>query len=83
MAETAVHWNVDKKHRCPKCHAIIAHVVRYPSSWRVYRCCRCGTRFARWPRLAPLLPVTDCDSDEHDAPSPVSAATGEKEERNG
>jgi hypothetical protein len=76
MAETAVRWNVDKKHRCPKCHAIVIHHGP-PSRWRVYRCCRCGARFARWPRLAPLLPVTDCDSDEHAAPSPVSAATGE------
>jgi hypothetical protein len=51
----AVFWNDDKKHRCPACHAVTVDLER-PRSWRVYTCCRCGTRFTRWPRLARLLP---------------------------
>lgn len=59
-------WNVDKRHRCPKCHAIVVHYATV-SSWRAYVCCRCVTRFARWPRLAWLLPTRPCDSEEHAA----------------
>lgn len=72
----AIRWNVDKPHRCPACHAVVVH-ERRPSRWRLYQCCRCGCRFARHPWLAPLLPLTECDSDEH-APSPVSAPEGDR-----
>jgi hypothetical protein len=48
-------WNADKKHRCPRCHAVTIDVGP-PRSWRVYRCCRCATLFTRWPLLAWLLP---------------------------
>ncbi|MGW1998426.1 hypothetical protein [Embleya sp. NPDC001921] len=48
-------WNADKPHRCPDCHAIAVSGHR-ASPWRVYTCCRCGTRFARRPWLARLLP---------------------------
>lgn len=47
-------WNVSKPHRCPECHAIAVDMER-PSRWRVYTCCQCNTRFARWPRLARVL----------------------------
>ncbi|PRX91930.1 hypothetical protein [Allonocardiopsis opalescens] len=48
-------WDLDKPHRCPRCWACA--VVGRPRfrSLRVYTCCRCGTRFARWPRLARVL----------------------------
>ena len=48
-------WNWDKPHRCPECHTIVtdggARDLR--DTWNaLYECCRCGTLFARWPRLA-------------------------------
>ncbi len=49
-----VKWNEDKPHRCLGCHAV-AVSSEDPSSWAVYTCCRCGTRFARWPSLWRLL----------------------------
>lgn len=58
-------WNADKPHRCPGCHAIA--VSTRPPTWRhVYTCCRCATRFARWPKLARLLPGAGhtCDCPE-------------------
>lgn len=47
--------DIDKPHRCPTCWAVAVEgePVRW---WRVYRCCRCNSRFARWPWLAPVLP---------------------------
>ncbi|MFD0902380.1 hypothetical protein [Actinomadura sediminis] len=52
-------WNSDKPHRCPECHAIVDSDK--PPTWRAaYECCACGVRFARWPRLAALLPVRTC-----------------------
>lgn len=57
-------WNPDKPHRCPACHAI-AVSGQAPRSWRVYTCCRCGTRFTRWPRLARLLVDAGVSCGEH------------------
>lgn len=59
-----VRWNTDKKHRCPSCHAVTVDDQR--PSWReTYDCCRCGTRFARWPVLSPLLPDRGVVCTEH------------------
>lgn len=68
-------WNWDKPHRCPTCHAI--HYSDDPMMWqRVYRCCRCSTLFARWPRVALWMwafgrqPVHQCvDHDQEEAKS--------------
>ena len=49
-----VPWNRDKPHRCPECHAVAIGMER-PSRRKVYTCCQCGVRFARWPRLAAVL----------------------------
>ena len=57
-------WNTDKKHRCPSCHAVTVDDRR--PSWReTYDCCRCGTRFTRWPVLALLLPDRGVVCTEH------------------
>jgi hypothetical protein len=51
-------WNGDKPHRCPRCHAI---PDTGDPTWRALAvCCRCGTRYTRWPILTPLLPVRRC-----------------------
>jgi DNA-directed RNA polymerase subunit RPC12/RpoP len=60
-------WNEDKRHRCPRCHAVTIDTGP-PRPWVVYSCCRCGTRFARWPRLGWLLPdarayCSECEAD--------------------
>lgn len=62
MSKPAVRrWNVDKPHRCPKCHAIPEQDGKTDrSSWRVYRCCTCGTLFTRWPKIAWFLKIVDC-----------------------
>ena len=52
--ENPLRWNEDKKHRCPRCHAVAVDTER-PRSWRVYTCCRCAARFTRWPVLARFL----------------------------
>jgi len=57
-------WNFDKPHRCPDCHAIAIDLER-PKPWRIYTCCRCGTRFTRWPHLAWLLPSAGIRCSEH------------------
>lgn len=57
-------WNADKPHRCPACHAVTVTAER-PRPWRVYTCCRCGARFAGWPRLAPLLSRAGVRCAEH------------------
>ncbi|WP_327066813.1 hypothetical protein [Kitasatospora sp. NBC_01302] len=57
-------WNPDKPHRCPNCHAI-AISGHKSSSWRVYTCCRCATRFTRRPWLARLLPDAGVRCGEH------------------
>lgn len=69
-------WNTDKPHRCPQCHTVVVNGtlshLRRPrflstysaSSWAVYECCRCKTRFTRWPWLAVLLPVRGCNAEE-------------------
>lgn len=57
-------WNTDKPHRCPACHAV-AVSSESPRSTRVYTCCRCGTRFTRWPRLARLLSDAGICCGEH------------------
>lgn len=56
-------WNSDKKHRCPWCHAVT--MQQPPSSLAVYQCCRCGTRFTRWPAVAWLLPDKGVVCPEH------------------
>jgi hypothetical protein len=53
-----VRWDDDKPHRCPYCNT--APDVGPPTSLAVYECCRCSTRYARWPRLAWLLPIRRC-----------------------
>lgn len=72
-------WNADKPHRCPGCHAVAVDLER-PSSLRVYTCCRCGSRFARWPRLARLLPDVGIRCSEH-APAPSPGRTTADEPR--
>lgn len=66
-----VRWNIDKPHRCPECHSV-AVAGDTPKSWRVYACCRCSTRFTRWPRIAWLLPFRadscDCNTVWEDDP---------------
>jgi len=57
-------WNYDKKHRCPSCHAVAIDMER-PSKWKVYECCRCHARFARFPRLARVLPFAGVMCSEH------------------
>ncbi|MFB8122058.1 hypothetical protein ACFVG1_12795 [Streptomyces bacillaris] len=64
---TAVRWNVGKPHRCPECHAV-AIDMEAPKSWRIYTCCRCATRFTRWPTLAFVLPHTGVRCTEHHTP---------------
>lgn len=56
-------YNYDKPHRCPECHAITD--PRRLCKWFVVTCCRCGTRFTRWTRLAWLLPRLGVVCDEH------------------
>ncbi|MBO2461648.1 hypothetical protein [Actinomadura violacea] len=56
---TVRRWNADKAHRCPECHTVVD--TGAPATWRaVYECCRCRTRFARWPALAMVLPLRTC-----------------------
>ncbi|MFD7541282.1 MULTISPECIES: hypothetical protein [unclassified Streptomyces] len=57
-------WNAGKRDRCPDCHTVAVDTGR-PVWWRVYTCCRCATRFARWPRLARLLPDAGIRCTEH------------------
>lgn len=59
-----VRWNEDKKHRCPQCHAVTVDMER-PKSTRVYTCCRCESRFTRWPRLALLMRNAGVMCSEH------------------
>ena len=45
--------NTDKPHRCPACHAVAipdGNAKRLLTGASV-TCCRCGTRFTRWPWL--------------------------------
>lgn len=51
----ALRWNDDKKHRCPRCHAVAVDMEAV-KSLAVYECCRCHVLFTRWPRLARVLP---------------------------
>lgn len=64
-----VRWNADKPHRCPDCHAV-AIGSGTPRWWRVYTCCRCGSRFARWPHLARLLSDAGAACGEHACANP-------------
>jgi hypothetical protein len=59
-------WNADKRHRCPRCHAVAVDLEQ-PRWWRVYTCCCCGSRFTRWPSLAWLLPDAGIRCAEHAA----------------
>ena len=59
-----IRWNTDKPHRCPDCHAVAVDMER-PSKWRVYTCCRCATRFTRWPSLALVLRHVGIRCSEH------------------
>lgn len=55
-------WNDDKPHRCPECHAIVVsghEPTLLETALALYECCRCGTRYARWPRLARRLRVCE------------------------
>lgn len=58
-------WNRDKPHRCPECHAIAVATER-PKGGRIYRCCTCGQRFAKWPGLPfqKQMPIL-CGDPEH------------------
>ncbi|MER7692451.1 hypothetical protein [Streptomyces sp. NPDC097610] len=47
-----IDWYRNKAHQCPQCHH---DTVTAPSSWEVYTCCNCSTRFARFPRLQRFL----------------------------
>src|SRR5690606_39963702 len=59
-----VRWNPGRPRRCPECNTIV-HTAG-PVTWRaVTECCRCGTRFARGPRLGWLLPVRRCAAIAH------------------
>ncbi|MFB6906889.1 hypothetical protein ACFCWB_21735 [Streptomyces bacillaris] len=51
----AVRWNTGEPRRCPSC-ATVAIGEGKPTSWRVYTCRACTTRFTRWPILAFALP---------------------------
>lgn len=65
-------WNEDKPHRCPRCHTVVIWNGR-PQWWRLYICCRCTARFARWPALARWLRPTGCDNDHPDGcPQPAT-----------
>lgn len=57
-------WNTDKPHRCPRCYAVAIDLER-PRWWRIYTCCRCRTRFGRFPRLAWLLREVGVRCSEH------------------
>lgn len=61
---TVQRWNEDKKHRCPRCHAVAVDLEQ-PSRWKVYTCCRCSTRFSCFPRLGLLLPDVGVRCSEH------------------
>lgn len=63
-ADPVLRWNTDKHHRCPACHAVAIDMER-PARRRVYTCCRCRTRFTRWPRLARFLPEAGIRCSEH------------------
>jgi hypothetical protein len=60
----AARWNSDKPHRCPRCHAVAVSMGR-PRPWLVYQCCRCASRFTRWPALARILPFAGIRCAEH------------------
>ncbi|MFJ3283332.1 hypothetical protein [Streptomyces halstedii] len=62
--DPTVRWNTDKPHRCPDCHTVAIDMEK-PKSYRVYTCCRCGTRFTRWPILAFMLPRVGIRCTEH------------------
>jgi hypothetical protein len=70
-----VRWNDDKPHRCPSCHTIVINEAR-PSRWRRYECCRCAVRFTRFSWLSAVLPLTKCDSDEHEDACPHCGGWG-------
>ncbi|NRQ36007.1 hypothetical protein HII36_29860 [Nonomuraea sp. NN258] len=54
MEKSVYRWNSDKPYRCPDCYAVAVN-MEIPRWWRVYTCCKCGTRFTRWPVLARFL----------------------------
>ncbi|GAA3709170.1 hypothetical protein ACRWOO_32775 [Streptomyces sp. NEAU-PBA10] len=47
-----IDWNSNASYACPRCNH---DTVADPSSWEVYTCCNCGTRFSRFPRLQRFL----------------------------
>jgi DNA-directed RNA polymerase subunit RPC12/RpoP len=47
-----IDWYRNKAYQCPRCRH---DTVASPSTWEVYTCCNCGTRFARFPRLQRFL----------------------------
>lgn len=60
MHTPPVRWNVDKKHRCPRCHTVVIQSM-LPRSHRRYQCCRCGTIFTRWPKISWLWRLYPCN----------------------
>lgn len=75
MTTPIARWNFDKPHRCPACHAIAVDMDHPPKSWRIYTCCRCATRFTRWPRLGRLLPNAGIRCSEHRPARPTPRRT--------
>ncbi|MFB8291297.1 hypothetical protein [Kitasatospora purpeofusca] len=52
MGSNVINWQSDATYACPRCNHDSA---ADPTSWTVYTCCNCGTRFARFPRLQRFL----------------------------
>ncbi|MER0476765.1 hypothetical protein ABR737_00030 [Streptomyces sp. Edi2] len=52
MGNTVINWQTGATYACPRCNHDSA---ADPTSWKVFTCCNCGTRFARFPRLQRFL----------------------------
>lgn len=54
MTNDVINWNSANggTYACPRCNHDTA---ADPTSWKVFTCCNCGTRFARFPRLQRFL----------------------------
>jgi ribosomal protein L37AE/L43A len=65
-ALVVMHWNADKPHRCPSCHAVTD--PDRVAKWRIVTCCRCRARFTRLARLAAVLPQAGVVCPEHKEP---------------
>ncbi|MFJ8158527.1 hypothetical protein [Streptomyces sp. NPDC094468] len=51
-APSVVGRHENKPYQCPQCHT---DTIEDLSRWKVYTCCNCSTRFARFPRLERFL----------------------------